>query len=586
MSCWMDTFSVHKFGWVIHIVHASSYKSSFSLPQATHYERSLRPVRRTAKSVRFKMAKRVAIIGAGCSGLTAIKSCVDETLEPFCFERTDEIGGLWNFTEKVREDQGCVMRSTVINTSKEMMCFSDFPIPKEYPNYMHNTQVWEYFKMYADAFSLRRHIQYNKEILSVKKSSDYEQTGRWDVQIRDHKTGSEETKVFDAVIVCTGHHASKNVPYFTGQEDFQGKIIHSHDYKDWTGYAGKRVVVVGVGNSGVDVAVELSRMGQVFLSTRRGCWVINRISENGLPRDFLGRTRFNYLISKTLPSGYMADRAERSVNKRFDHVLYSLKPKHRIFAQHPTVNDDMPNRIATGSIKIKADIKRFTKTGVEFVDGTVEDDIDVVILATGYIFGFPFIDKSVIDVQKNRVKMFKYMFPPDLPKQTLVVIGCVQPIGAIMPIAELQCRLAARVFKGTCNLPSKSEMWADITKKEAAMAARYVESQRHTIQVDVIDIMDELAELVGCLPNIGRLLLTDPQLALKCYFGTTTPYQYRLRGPGKWSGAREAIMTQTHRVEYPFKTRPLPEGTQKQSSYRLTLVLLVVLIAVLYKLFF
>ncbi|XP_071096326.1 flavin-containing monooxygenase 5-like [Haliotis cracherodii] len=533
------------------------------------------------------MAKRVAIIGAGCSGLTAIKCCVDEKLEPFCFERTDELGGLWNFTEKAREDQGSVMRSTVINTSKEMMCYSDFPIPKEFPNYMHNTQVWQYFKMYADAFNLIKHIQYNKEILSVKKSRDYEQTGRWDLQVRDHKTGSEETQVFDAVMVCTGHHASKNVPDFTGQDDFQGKILHSHDYKDLTGYTGKRVVVVGVGNSGGDAAVELSMVGQVFLSTRRGVWVINRISENGLPRDFNSRTRFNNFINHSLPSKYRADRAQKQFNKRFNHELYSLKPKHGIFSQHTTVNDDMPNRIATGLLKIKTDIKRFTKTGVEFVDGTVEDNIDVVILATGYVFGFPFIDKSVIDVQKNKVKMFKYMFPPDLPKQTLVAIGFCQPVGAIMPITELQCRLATRVFNGTCILPSKYEMWADIGKKEAAMAARYVESQRHTIQVDFVEFMDELAELVGCRPNIGRLFLTDPKLGLMCLFAATTPYQYRLRGPGTWSGAREAIMTQTDRMEYPFKTRPLPEGTETQSSYRLlTLVLLVLVIAVLYQLFF
>ncbi|XP_067662264.1 flavin-containing monooxygenase 5-like [Haliotis asinina] len=533
------------------------------------------------------MAKRVAIIGAGCSGLTAIKCCLDENLEPFCFERTDGLGGLWNFTEKVREDQACVMKSTVINTSKELMCFSDFPIPKESPNFMHNTQVWQYFKMYADAFNLTKHIQYNKEILSVKKSSDYEQTGRWDLQIRDHKTRSDETHVFDAVMVCTGHHASKNVSYFTGQEDFQGKILHSLDYKDWIGYVGKRIVVIGVGNSGGDVAVELSRVGQAFLSTRRGTWVLNRIATKGITGDFLQTTRWFNTIRHAMPEETLNNMLKKALNKRLDHELYSLMPKHSVFAQHPTVNDDMPNRIATGSLKIKADVKRFTKTGVEFVDGTVEDDIDVIILATGYIFGFPFIDKSVIDVQKNRVNMFKYMFPPDLPKQTLVVIGCLQPFGAIMPLAELQCRLATRVFKGICSLPSKYEMWADIRKKEANMAARYVESQRHTIQVDYVDFMDELSELVGCRPNIGRLLLIDPKLGLKCFFGPTTPYQYRLRGPGKWSGARDAIMTQTYRMEYPFKTKPLPEGTQTSSSNKLLmLVLLVVLIAILYKVFF
>ncbi len=155
----------------------------------------------------------------------------------------------------------------------------------------------------------------------------------------------------------------------------------------------------------------------------------------------------NNAVRNLLPPKMIASVQEKQLNKRFDHKLYGLQPEHGVFSQHPTINDDMPNRIATGSIKVKADVKRFTKTGVEFVDGTVEENIDVIIMATGYIFGFPFVDKSVIDVQKNQVKLYKYMFPPDLPKQTIAVIGCFQPLGAIMPISEMQCRLATRVFK-------------------------------------------------------------------------------------------------------------------------------------------
>ncbi len=117
--------------------------------------------------------------------------------------------------------------------------------------------------MYAKEFNLNKHIRYNKEVMSARRADDYEQTGCWVLQVRDHKTGSEETLVFDAVLVCTGHHASKNIPTFPGQDEFQGEILHSHDYKDWTGYTGKRVVVIGIGNSGGDIAVELSRVGQV-----------------------------------------------------------------------------------------------------------------------------------------------------------------------------------------------------------------------------------------------------------------------------------------------------------------------------------
>jgi dimethylaniline monooxygenase (N-oxide forming) len=140
----------------------------------------------------------------------------------------------------------------------------------------------------------------------------------------------------------------------------------------------------------------------------------------------------------------------KKANERFDHAKFSLQPNHSPLAQHPTVNDDLPNRIISGSVVVKPNVKKFTKTGVEFEDGTFEDDIDVVFLATGYKFGFPFLDKSVLEVDNNKVELYKNMFPPDLGKHTLACIGFIQPLGAIMPISEQQSRLFARVIKVRC----------------------------------------------------------------------------------------------------------------------------------------
>ena len=135
------------------------------------------------------------------------------------------------------------------------------------------------------------------------------------------------------------------------------------------------------------------------------------------------------------------------MNDKFDHKTYSLEPEYGPFSAHPTISDELPNKLIAGSVKVKADIAEFKDTYIEFKDGTVEEDIDAVILATGYIFGFPFLDKSVVDVIENKVKLYKYMFPPQLSRHTLAIIGCFQPLGAIMPISEQQCRLATRVFK-------------------------------------------------------------------------------------------------------------------------------------------
>lgn len=157
-------------------------------------------------------------------------------------------------------------------------------------------------------------------------------------------------------------------------------------------------------------------------------------------------SRFRFIFQNMFRN-QVGESAKKKLNQRFDHGKYSLEPDHSPFAQHPTVNDDLPNRIIAGSVKVKANVAAFTETAVKFEDGTIEEDIDVVILATGYIFGFPFLDESVVDVKDNKVKLYKYMFPLHRSKHTLAVIGCFQPLGAVMPISEQQCRLATRVFQ-------------------------------------------------------------------------------------------------------------------------------------------
>ncbi|KAG9483378.1 flavin-containing monooxygenase 5-like [Eleutherodactylus coqui] len=510
--------------------------------------------------------KTVAVIGAGASGLTAIKCCLDEGLEPTCFEKSEDIGGLWRYKEHSEGDRASIYQSVIINTSKEMMCYSDYPIPEHFPNYMHNSKIMDYFQMYAREFDLLNHIQLKTAVCSIRRSPNFSTTGQWIVTTE--KEGKQEVSVFDAVMICTGHHTFPNLPLssFPGIENFKGQYLHSRDYKFPDDFKNKRIVVIGIGNSGGDIAVELSRTAQqVFLSTRRGAWVTNRVSTNGYPVDIAKSSRFGSIFQKTLPTlvNYMA---EKALNDRFNHGNYGLLPQHRYNSQHPTVNDDLPNRIIAGFVQIKPNIKKFTDTGVIFEDETIEENIDAVIFATGYSFSFPFCEETVISVKKNQTALYKLMFPYQLEKHTLAVIGLIQPLGAIMPISELQSRLAVRVFKGLVQLPDNVSMVREIVHKRMKMADRYVESQRHTIQVDYVAYMDELATLAGVKPDLFRMFLTDPQLAFHVFFGPCTPYQYRLTGPGKWSGAREAIFTQWKRIIKPTQTRILKRSAVDSSA--------------------
>ncbi|CAH3021974.1 unnamed protein product [Porites evermanni] len=469
---------------------------------------------------------KVAIIGAGASGLTCIKSCKDEGLEPVCFEQEDSIGGLWYFTEEERHSS--VYRSTVINTSKEMMCFSDFPIPKEYPPYMRHDKIIQYFHLYADAFDLYKHIRFRTKVVDLRKTFDFEESGKWEIVFQElngksgKDSGEDKVEVYDAVMLCVGHHSEPSWPNpkFRGQDEFAGIKIHSHSYKDFKPFENKKVLVLGIGNSGGDIAVELSRhSSQVFLSTRRGAWVLSRLGKGGEPADQQAGRRFIWYLPRKL-LGYLFHKV---VNERFDHEAFALRPQHPITAQHPMVNDDLPHRIITGSVVVKPNVSHFTKAGVVFDDGSEVNDLDVVIFCTGYKIGFKFIDHSILPVNDNMVELYKYVFPPNLAKPTLAVLGCIQPLGAIFPISELQARWATQVFIGKKSLPTKVAMMENIKKKKEDIAKRYYATKRHTIQ-------------------------------------------YRLMGPGTWVGAKKAIEDAPGNVIYATKTRTSPTEKKMKST--------------------
>ncbi|KAM9358026.1 flavin-containing monooxygenase 5-like [Symphorus nematophorus] len=513
------------------------------------------------------MVQKVAVIGAGISGLTSIKSCLDEGLEPTCFESSHDIGGLWRFKEKPEPGRTNIYRSVIINSSKEKMAFSDFPAPAELPNNMHHSEVLLYMRLYAQAFKLLQHICFQTTVVSVRQRVDFAVTGQWEVET-ERSDGQWETHVFDAVIVCTGHFTQPHLPLtdFPGIESFEGRYFHSWDYHDAEDLQGKRVVVIGIGNSGGDIAVEISRVAEkVYLSTRSGAWVVGRVGQGGLPADLFWTSRMDMMILKLFPS-WINKMLEKKLNKAFDHKLYGLKPKHGFFTQIPVVNDDLPARIISGRVQVKANVKEFRGSSVVFVDGTFIDKVDVVVFATGYNYSFPFLPSALQAKCGYRLHLYKHVFPPALTRHTLAVVGFIHGLGAINPLAEMQGRWATRVFKGLITLPSEETMMKEIEKDTRIMHQRFACSDRNPIQVDYIPYLDSLAEQVGVRPNILWLLLKDPRLALQVLLGPCTPYQYRLTGPGQWAGARQAILTQWQRVLQPFRTRQVPEPESRPSS--------------------
>jgi dimethylaniline monooxygenase (N-oxide forming) len=431
--------------------------------------------------------KRVAVLGAGAAGLIATKICIENGFDVVCFEYSSDIGGLWNYNTTIVDGRGSVMRTTVINSSKEAMAFSDFPAPKHFANYMHNKKIMEYFRLYAEQFHLYEKIKFNTKVKSVMQANDYDATGRWSITY-SKASADDVTETFDAVMVCTGHHAEPNIPVIDtlngSNAQFKGEVIHSWQYRNPFKYIDKNVLVVGVGNSGGDIAVELSRIAsQVYLSTRSGMLCYPRSTKGvGWPGDYAGLTRFGNLLISILGRFMRSSLVKSLIN--FDHKLYAIKPasdkEHHVF-----INDDLPNRIASGTLIIKSNFKEFQANSCIFDDGSLVDNIDTVILATGYKIGFPILGDSLIEVKNNWVNLYKYVFPPQLKHPTLAVMGCIQPIGAYNPIVELQARyknehFVSRYFLKTCCLCVK--MGSTRIRWQGKVAIKGENGKRYTQQ--------------------------------------------------------------------------------------------------------
>ncbi|XP_047229748.1 flavin-containing monooxygenase 5-like isoform X2 [Girardinichthys multiradiatus] len=462
-------------------------------------------------------------------------------------------------------NRASIYRSLTINISKEMMCYSDFPIPADYPNYMHHSKILKYFRMYAEHFKLLQYIRFQTSVKRVAQRPDFSHTGQWEV-VTENKDGLEEKHVFDAVICCSGHYTYPNLPLkdFPGIETFEGKYLHSWDYKGPEDMYGKRVVVIGIGNSGGDIAVEISRVAeQVFMSTRRGAWVIRQVSDNGLPVDMKYNTRFVHILFQLLPINFFNWFGEKKLNAMYDHTMYGLKPKHRLFSQIPVINDDLPLKILSGSVIIKPNIKEICGSAVVFDNGSTVEKVDTIVFATGYNYSFSYLPNNVLYRSGHRVGLYKHVFPPNLEHPTLAVVGFIHALGAIMPQAEIQARWVSRVFRGLKMLPSNQSMIKAVEKDTNDIEKNYIVSKLTPLQVDFVSYMDDIAAEVGVRPCLPWLFFTDYQLFKHVLWGPVTAYQYRLMGPGRWEGARKAILTQFDRMYKPLKSRKLEE---KESS--------------------
>lgn len=292
------------------------------------------------------------------------------------------------------------------------------------------------------------------------------------------------------------------------------------------------------------------------MASRRGTYVIQRAADYGIPFDHLAINRF----SQRLPWSLMRPVFFHRLNKRYKHSNYGLSPNYRFDAGVVTISDDLPNRILLGRINVKCNVKEFTADGATFEDGTDLKDIDVVILATGFNFDFPFLDEDIIRVEGHYPYLYELMFPTELNPCTLGVVGLVQPFGPLPPVLEMQARCIVRVFAGRCKIPNPAMCLKVVETRKAFIKEKYVDSPRYSLQIYFIQYMDRVGAIIGCKPNLWKHFFTDPKTWYRIYFGAATPVQWRLDGPGAWDGAKEAIRKVDENTYYPMKTRQAGDG--------------------------
>jgi thioredoxin reductase len=428
------------------------------------------------------MTGRVCIIGAGSSGITALQVLHARGVEVDCFELGSEVGGNWRY----ENDNGLssAYESLHINTSRQLMEYAAHPMPADLPDYPSHRQIAAYFDDFVDHFGLRHLISFRTEVVKVGPAP----SGGYDVTLRP-VDGDPETRHYEHVVVANGHHWDPRwpEPAFPGSEDFPGLQLHAHHYRTPEPLVGQRVLVLGIGNSACDIAVESSRVAaSTDLAMRRGAHIVPKYLL-GVPTDRLTDSpiaRAPLWVQQAL----MGTLLRITQGKVTDYGL--PEPDHAVLHAHPTVSQDLLNRLGHGDIRVRPNIDRFEGSTVFFTDGS-SGEYDVVVYCTGYRISFPFLDEQVLAAEDNHVGLYRRVVDPDHPG--LYFVGLIQPLGAIMPLAEAQAEWVADLVTGVGRLPSRAEMRREIAAYDRRLRQRFVSSKRHTVEVDFHAYRAEIA---------------------------------------------------------------------------------------------
>ncbi|GAB3182577.1 NAD(P)-binding domain-containing protein [Micromonospora palomenae] len=416
------------------------------------------------------------MIGAGAAGLATLKALADAGVPAVCFEAGDRVGGLWVYGSPGSP----AYRTLHLNTSRRRTEFADHPMPAHWPDYPDHTRVADWLADYADRFGLHEAVRLRHTVDRAVP----EVGGRWTVHA-DGPDGPVSVTVA-AVVVANGHNRVPKSPGPPPPGTCTARQLHSHAYRGPEQLAGRRVLVVGGGNSAMDIAVDASyAAARTLLSLRRGVWVV--------PKHLLGRP------SDTL-NGALARRLPWRLRQRISQTMltatvgpptrYGLPaPAHGFLQDHPTLSDGLLSRLTHGEIEVRPGIAGFDGDRATFTDGRA-DEVDLVIWCTGYRVDLPFLDPALLGDRPDALPLYRHVFHPDVPG--LAFVGLMQSTGAAFPLVEAQARLVAAQLAGTYALPDPARQHADIRAELRAATDRWGD-RRPAMRVDFDAYLAQLA---------------------------------------------------------------------------------------------
>ncbi|HEX4149621.1 MAG TPA: NAD(P)-binding domain-containing protein [Pirellulales bacterium] len=452
-------------------------------PSVNETGRQALPADATRPESRRQQSQKYCVLGAGSSGLAVVKNFAAAAVEFDCYEREDDIGGNWHFGKP----GSSIYQSTHLISSKRLTEYPDFPMPDEDAEYLHHSRVLAYLRAYARHFGLYERIQFNTAIERVEPDGD-----QWLVTL----AGGQQRR-YRGVVIANGHNWDPRLPNYPGK--FAGQILHSSQYKSADVLRGRRVLVVGAGNSGCDIAVEAAQNAERTLhSLRRGYHFLPKFV-GGKPADVVGERMLRWRLPLAL---------RRTVARVLMRLLvgpptrFGLpRPDHRLFETHPIINSQLPYYVGHGDITIKPDVAELAGDCVRFVDGS-QERVDVIVYATGYQISFPFLDSRHLNWRDGRPQLYLNIFHPQ--HETLLFCGLIQPDSGQFGLVDYQAQLMARVItareRGTAAARRfNGEIAA--ASQDLGAGIRYLHSPRHALEVEHFSYRRRLQKSIA---KLGR----------------------------------------------------------------------------------